>query len=103
MVFLQGAARRDSPSGACLQLVAIELVELCLSAVTIAEVRDVLSRPELRLRFSFTHQQSGGSVARCSSKEKHVDTNVPRAFTLIGIPKTNLGSILRLWPKRTFS
>ena len=31
MVFLQGAARRESASGACLLLVELEAVELCLS------------------------------------------------------------------------
>lgn len=52
MVFLQGAARRESPSGACILLVDLDLVELCLSEATLAEVRDVLSRPELRNKFS---------------------------------------------------
>ena len=52
MVFLQAADRRESPSGACILLVELELVELCLSAATLAEVRDVLSRPELLNKFS---------------------------------------------------
>ena len=51
MVFLQGAARRESAAGACLLLVELEAVELCLSREIIAEVRDVLTRPRLRERF----------------------------------------------------
>ena len=48
MVFLQGAARRESPAGACLLLVELEAVELYLSKEIIAEVRDVLTRPRVK-------------------------------------------------------
>ena len=45
MVFLQGAARRESPAGACLLLAELEAVELCLSEEILSEIRDVLARP----------------------------------------------------------
>jgi predicted nucleic acid-binding protein len=50
MVFLQGAARRESPVGACLLLVDLGMVELgmielCISEEILAEIRDVLTRP----------------------------------------------------------
>jgi putative PIN family toxin of toxin-antitoxin system len=51
MVFLQGAARRDSPAGACLLLVESEMIELCISEAIISEIRDVFTRPRLRQRF----------------------------------------------------
>jgi predicted nucleic acid-binding protein len=45
MMFLQGAARRESPAGACLLLVELNAIELCISQEIMAEVRDVLARP----------------------------------------------------------
>ncbi len=50
MVFLQGAARRESPAGACLLLAELEAIELCLSEEILSEIRDVLSG-ELVQRF----------------------------------------------------
>jgi putative PIN family toxin of toxin-antitoxin system len=51
MVFLQGAARRESAGGACLFLVELNAIELCLSDEIMAEVRDVLARPRVRQKF----------------------------------------------------
>lgn len=51
MVFLQGAARPASPATACLKLAEDGLIELCLSATILAEVKDVLTRPETQQRF----------------------------------------------------
>ena len=51
MLFLQGAARPEGLAGACFALLEMELVELCLSEDVVAEVRDVLSRLEVRRKF----------------------------------------------------
>jgi putative PIN family toxin of toxin-antitoxin system len=51
MLFLQGAARPEGLAGACFALLEMELFQLCLSDDIVAEVRDVLSRPEMRRRF----------------------------------------------------
>jgi putative PIN family toxin of toxin-antitoxin system len=51
MLFLQGAARPEGLAGACFALLEMELVQLCLSDDIVAEVRDVLSRPEVRRKF----------------------------------------------------
>lgn len=51
MIFLQGAARRESAAGACLALVELGAFELCVSREILAEVRDVLARPQIRHRF----------------------------------------------------
>ncbi len=37
MIFLQGAARRDSPAGACLDLAEQGHIELCVSSEIMAE------------------------------------------------------------------
>lgn len=52
MIFLQGAARRESPSGACLDLARRRMVDLCLSPEILSEVEQILKRPAVRAKFS---------------------------------------------------
>jgi hypothetical protein len=40
MIFLQGAARRESPSGLCLLLAEKGLIELCVSRPVLDEIAD---------------------------------------------------------------
>jgi putative PIN family toxin of toxin-antitoxin system len=61
-VFLQAALRRTAPSGACLDLVDEGAVELVISAPVLAEIREVLERPELKPR------RQGRLTARMVSK-----------------------------------
>jgi predicted nucleic acid-binding protein len=51
MMFLQATARGEGPSGACLLLVELGVVELCVSPEIMAEVRAVLARPRVRHKF----------------------------------------------------
>jgi predicted nucleic acid-binding protein len=51
MVFLQGAARRESPAAACLLLAEFGVVELCVSTEILSEIRGVLTRPSIQRRF----------------------------------------------------
>ena len=51
MVFLQAAARRDSIAAACLELAEQGHLQLCLSRDVLAEIGDVLQRPEIHDRF----------------------------------------------------
>ena len=58
MVFLQAAARRDSIAAACLELAEQGHLQLCLSREVLAEIGDVLQRPEIHDRFpSLTHER----------------------------------------------
>jgi putative PIN family toxin of toxin-antitoxin system len=81
MVFLQGAARRESPAGACLLLVELEAVELYLSKEIIAEVRDVLTRPRVRQKFPALTEQLVGRFLAALEKRAVLIPNVPRVFT----------------------
>ena len=47
MVFLQAAVRETGPAFACLQLADGKVVELLICPSLLAEVRDVLGRPEI--------------------------------------------------------
>ena len=52
MVYLQGAGSPNGPSAACLELASTGRLTLVVSDAILAEVRNVLSRPKTRKRFS---------------------------------------------------
>src|SRR5258708_32184365 len=80
MVFLQGAARRESPAGACLLLVDLEAIELCISEAIVAEVRDVLTRPRVRLRFPALTDELIERFLVALGKRALTIPGVPRVF-----------------------
>ena len=87
MVFLQGAARRTSPAKACLDLAEEGLVELCLSVEILAEVRDVLTRPETQRKFpALLPPKVDEAVLRLSAKAMHF-SDVPAKFRYERDPK----------------
>lgn len=47
-IFLQGLISKSGPAVACLELVEREQIKLVISEDTLAEIKDVLSRPRLR-------------------------------------------------------
>ncbi len=47
-VFLQGLLSKAGPAVACLELIEQELVQIVISESVLAELKDVLFRPELR-------------------------------------------------------
>ena len=49
-VFLQGLISKSGPAVVCLELVEQEKIKLFISEETLAEIKDVLSRPRLRER-----------------------------------------------------
>jgi len=51
MIFLQGAARKNSPAGVCLNLAEARFIDLFVSPAIFAEIRDVLERPKVRRKF----------------------------------------------------
>ena len=90
MIFLQGAARPDSPAGACLDLAEQAIIELCISPEILAEVADVLGRPRLRARFpSLTDHLVSEFLDVVRSLATLVDDNAGAHTTLC---------ILLVWP-----
>ena len=87
MVFLQGAARRESPAGACLFLVELEVIELCISAAIVSEVRDVLKRPRVRLKFPALTDELVERFLAALSKRALTIPEVPRVFRYERDPK----------------
>ena len=87
MVFLQGAARRESPSGLCLALAEQGIVELCVSREILAEVSDVLGRPRLRAKFPALTDQVVAEFTASICSIATLFEDVPREFALERDPK----------------
>jgi putative PIN family toxin of toxin-antitoxin system len=87
MVFLQGAARRESAAGACLLLVELGAIELCVSREIMAEVRDVLTRPRVRKRFPSLTDQIVDRFLAALEKRAMVVSEVPHVFQFDRDPK----------------
>ena len=87
MVFLQGAARPASPARACFQVVDEGLVTLCVSPAILAEVHDVLSRPELVKRFPALSAEWVTAFVTSVADKALVVPDVPNAFELPRDPK----------------
>ena len=67
MVFLQAVARETGPAFACLQLAEGKVVELLVCPSIIAEVRNVLSRTEIRSKFELTAERVSRFLAKVDS------------------------------------
>jgi putative PIN family toxin of toxin-antitoxin system len=87
MVFLQAAARRESPAGACLLLVELDAIELAMSQEIMAEVQDVLTRPRIRQRFPALTDQIVDRFLAALEVRTAVVAKVPRVFHFERDPK----------------
>jgi putative PIN family toxin of toxin-antitoxin system len=87
MVFLQGAARGSSPAGVCLSLAEAGVIEVFISEQILAEVRDVLTRPVLKRKFSIlTDEYVDEFLATIRAISTH-RSNVPAVFRYARDPK----------------
>ena len=87
MVFLQAAARATGPSGACLQAVRAQRLELVISPEIIAEVRDVLTRPKTLRKFPTLTAEAVEVFVRDVEGRSIILSDVPRVFALERDPK----------------
>lgn len=87
MIFLQAAARRASPSGACLAWAENGLLELYVSSAILAEVQDGIGRPQIRTKFrQLTDDVIAEFIARIERIAVRVD-EVGTGITLVRDPK----------------
>lgn len=82
VVFLQGAGRLGNASRACLDLVDGGIVQLCLSPDTLAEIDDVLHRPEIRAKFPLPSSADAQTLLRTLRGKAMLVPAVPKAFPL---------------------
>jgi putative PIN family toxin of toxin-antitoxin system len=87
MVFLQGAARPAGPARACLRLVDENRVTLFVSPDTLAEIRDVLTRPKTQKKFPLLSPESVDVFVESVESKAVLLSGVPRAETLGRDPK----------------
>jgi putative PIN family toxin of toxin-antitoxin system len=81
MVYLQGAARRESPAAACFLLVNEGRLTLHLSPEILAEVKDVLSRPILQRKFPLLTPDWVKTFVDSAVRQAVMHSHVPHVFT----------------------
>ena len=86
MIFLQAAARPDRVHGT-FRLVREGRVTLCVSAAVIDEVRDVLTRPEVRAKFPALTPEHVDAFLSDLLTAADLTDHVPTLFTLPRDPK----------------
>jgi putative PIN family toxin of toxin-antitoxin system len=87
MVFLQAVANPSGPSGACLAHVRLGTLALITSPETVAELRGLLARPNIRKKFPhLTDEVAKGLVTEIERMSTSID-NVPRVFAYPRDPK----------------
>ncbi|MBS1810870.1 MAG: putative toxin-antitoxin system toxin component, PIN family [Acidobacteria bacterium] len=79
-VYLQAAAREKSVAAECLRLVDAGLVRLYLSEEILAEVEDVLNRPEIKEHFPALTDEVIGAFLLRLRKSAHILRHVPTKF-----------------------
>jgi putative PIN family toxin of toxin-antitoxin system len=87
MVFIQGAARPGSPARRCLDLVDSQKVTLFVSPATLAELNDVLNRPEVLRRLPTLDGDAARDLIRAIHARAQTVTNVPSVFQYARDPK----------------
>jgi putative PIN family toxin of toxin-antitoxin system len=87
MVFLQGAMRTAGPAAACFRLVDGGVVELCVSAELLAEVKDVLARPSLQRQYKTLAPANVAKFMAEVEGKAILIPNVPPIFSYARDPK----------------
>lgn len=93
MIFLQGAARRESSAGASLALVEIGAVMLFVSRDILVEVRDVLAPPRVRRSFPVLTDQIVKRFIAAIEERATLVSEVRESFNSKGIRRTSRTSI----------
>jgi putative PIN family toxin of toxin-antitoxin system len=87
MVFLQGAARPGGPAASCIKAIQDGRAELYLSPATLAEIRDVLTRPKLQRKFPILTDSYVEAFLVALLRHVTMVYNVPLAFRYERDPK----------------
>lgn len=80
-VLLQAAAREKSVAAKCLNLAESGHVQLCVSREVLAEVEEVLNRPEIRVHFQDLTDEIVGAFLKRLQKFSVLVRPVPKKFS----------------------
>lgn len=81
-VFLQGIANRNSPARKTLRLFFDRTISLFVSAEILREVKDVLNRPELRLKLPGINDRIVNALFTKIESQSILIKNVPEEYRL---------------------
>ena len=81
MIFVQAVTNESGPAFACFQYVEEGRLTLCLSHEILAEVRDVLSRPKVRRKFTHLTEERIEEFLRVVETRGVIREVVPSEFT----------------------
>jgi predicted nucleic acid-binding protein len=81
VVLLQAAVSKKGPAFACLRLARAGQVRMVLSSDVLAEITDVLSRPELRRKFKSLTPEVAEAFLRDLTDNADFVSEVPEVFT----------------------
>ena len=87
MVFLQGAMHATGPAAACFRLVDNGVIQLCVSAELLAEVKDVFARPVLQRRYKALAPQNVQTFMVAVAAKALLITDVASIFSYPRDPK----------------
>ena len=80
VILLQAAARGKSAAASCLELAEDSRIEIFVSEETLAEIQDVLDRPEIRAQFADLNDEVAGAfLKRLRTLSTFVD-DIPKRF-----------------------
>ena len=80
-VLLQAAARERSVAAKCLNLAESGLIQICVSREVLAEVEDVLNRPEIRAHVQDLSDEIVGAFLKRLQKLSVLIRSVPKKFS----------------------
>lgn len=80
-VLLQAVAREKSVAAKCLNLAESGRIQLCVSRAVLAEVEDVLNRPEIRTHFPDLSDEIVGAFLKRLQKLSVLVRLVPKEFS----------------------
>ncbi len=80
--FCSGGRTTDQRRAKCLELVDDGTVQLCLSSDVLAEIDDVLNRPELLGRFPLIRSEDSQSLLHVARSKSLFFSSVPKVFHL---------------------
>lgn len=87
MVYLQAATNATGASGECIRRAVLCDIEPCMSLGTIAEIRDVLTRPKIRKKFPALTPEVVNAFLKDVARFAVVLAETPTAFSLPRDPK----------------
>jgi putative PIN family toxin of toxin-antitoxin system len=87
MIFLQAAARQESPAAACLRAAESGQVRLAISADIVGEIADVLQRPKIVARFPALTAERVAAFLQALMSLAEVQQSVPALIKFRRDPK----------------